>query len=257
MILIKRKEAIKQLKTQDPKKLENILYEAGLVSIDLALDPGRFEQEKLQRFLHYYDSVLNNTDDIFKVSDTASKKSVIKYQEPPSFGPKSIPEPVYAEPTTLPEPIILPEPTTLPEEDYLDHLKKEPVAPVKSSEYKKPITNQSDLLKALGVNATENLSGLEKEGLYKPQNNPIEAKEDAPVTQAKPLEIQIKELEEIRDNCDKNKTRENIPGGDTYICKSEEMYKNCACKGQRFNNPRWYPLCNLEIIYSQMKQAKK
>jgi hypothetical protein len=118
---------------------------------------------------------------------------------------------------------------------------------------KKPvvkITNQADLLKALGVNTAESLGGLENQAL------PV-AKEEAPVIEAKSLEAQIRELDELRCSCDDKKIREHIPGGDTYTCKSEEMYKNCAYKGKRFINPKWDPLCNLEATYNQMKQAKK
>jgi hypothetical protein len=103
---------------------------------------------------------------------------------------------------------------------------------------------RSDLLKALGVNPLESLGELEK----KVSGNPVE-KKDAPIEGAKPL-AKPKEYDECK--------REPVPGSSIYLCKMPDRYQCCEYKGEAFKNPKWAstPRCNLEN-YEAVAKAKK
>jgi hypothetical protein len=220
-LLNKSKASIKQMKTQDPQTLEKNLYELGLVTIELALDTERFDQEKLKKVLHYYGDLLNHSDYLAEIHKKT--ETIIKQWQGTT-------EDQY---TDQPKNIIPDEP-----DDVIGYLPEIPTVKVSEKKPVVPITNQSDLLKALGVNPLESIGELEKKVL------PFE-KKDAPVKEVKPKEY---------DECE----REPVPGSNVILCKMPKRYNGCEYKGEAFKNPKWPPICNLDKMYvAKMLKAKK
>lgn len=222
-LLKKSKGTIKQLKIMNPKNLENTLYEAGLISIELALDPLNFGQEKLEKFLDYYDDVLKSSDYKKTISGATN---AIKETWQGILGDYE---------TDQPKTIISDEP-----DDVVGYLPAIPAVKVSEKKPVVPITNQSDLLKALGLNPLESLGELEIKVSDKPNNS---------VEEVKPL-AKPKEYDECK--------REPVPGSSIYLCKMPDRYQCCEYKGEAFKNPKWAstPRCNLDN-YEFIAKAKK